>query len=125
MADLTESNACQKLAVLLPSALTTPVPVMTTRCMLFDGRWGTLRLDEKSNTLNHLVNVFYLFRLFVIDLDLELALEIEENVQTIERVDIEGLETTVRLHRLEGNTLGGRDDFQNPLLDGLIQCLVT
>src|SRR4029079_15687773 len=97
-AEVPASNACQKLTVLLPRALTTPVPVTTTRCMLFNRQRGALRLDEKSDAVDHLANVLDLLCLFVIDLDLELALEIKKNVEAIERVDIEFLEAAFWLH---------------------------
>ena len=100
MADVPESNACQKLAALLPRAQKMPVPVTTTRCMLFNRRRGILRLYEKSNAFNHLVNVLDLFCLFIIDLNLELTLEIKKDVEAIQGVDIECLEGAIWLHAL-------------------------
>lgn len=113
------SKACQKPAVLLPRALTTPVPVTTTRCMLLGSRRGGLSLNDLGDAFNQLSDVLDLFCFLVIDLDVEFALEVKEDVETIKRVDSERLEAAVRVNILDRKAFRGRDDFQNSILDGL------
>lgn len=118
MAEVPESKACQKLAVLLPRALTTPVPVMTTRRTLFSGRRICLRLDQMGDTFNHFVNVLDLLGFLVVDLDVELAFKVKKDVQAIQRIDPEGFKAAVGMHILYGHTFRGRNNLQNSIFDG-------
>ena len=111
-------NDCQNPAVLWPSALITPVPVTTTRCMLFGGRRGGLRLEKMGDSFNHLVDVLDLLGFFVVDLDVEFTFEVEENIEAVQRVYSEGLEAAVGLNTFEGQSFRGRNDFENTILDG-------
>lgn len=49
------------------------------------------------------MNVLDLLGVLVINLDVELAFEIKEDVESIQRVDPKGLETAVRLNAFERN----------------------
>lgn len=118
MAEVPADTPFQKASVPLPKALTTPVPVTTTRFTLLCWRSFGLRIDELGNAIHHLVDVLDLLGVFVVDLDVELAFEIEEDVEAVERVNTEGLKAAVGCNGLERNTFGGRDDFQNSILDG-------
>ena len=92
--------------------------------MLVNRQRRVFRLDEKSDAVDHLADVLDLLRLFVIDLDLKLALEIEKNVEAVKRVDIKSLEAALWLHTFYGDPFRGRDNFQNPLFNGLVwQCV--
>lgn len=130
MADVPVEMPRQKASVPLPKALTTPVPVMTTRFTLLNfglgrgpsGRGavvsGVLCFEEHGDSVDHLVDIGDLLGLLVIDLDVEFAFEIEEDVEPVEGVDAEGLKAAVGCNGLEWDALGGRDHFKNSILNG-------
>ena len=131
MADVPVEMPRQKASVPLPKALTTPVPVMTTRFTLLNlwlcrgasGRravvCGVLCLEEHGDSVDHLVDVGDLLGLLVIDLDVEFAFEIEEDVEAVEGVDAEALEGALGGDGLDGEALIGGDDPQDSLLYAL------
>jgi hypothetical protein len=47
------------------------------------------------DAFNHLVDILDLPGFFVINLDVEFAFEIKENVQAVQRIDPKGFETAV------------------------------
>src|SRR4051794_22981048 len=77
----------QKASRVRPIGLMTPIPVMTTRgTSAFRGGLG-LGLDQMRDPGDHLRNVLNLLGLFIINFDVELTLEVEEDIQTVEGVD--------------------------------------
>src|SRR5579875_197953 len=109
MADSPLDIPCQKDSVPQPKALTTPVPVMTTRCMLLAGGRVMLCLHQLRDSLDHFVNRPDLFRLLIINFDIEFALQIKNDIQTIQRVDVQRLKAAVRMNSFNRNALGSRD----------------
>jgi len=104
MAELPATSPRQKASVPLPKALTTPVPVTTTRCTLLGWRRFGLRLDQLGDACDHLVDVLYLFGFLVINFDVEFAFKVKEYVEAIERINPQRLEAAVRSHTFERNT---------------------
>jgi hypothetical protein len=70
-----------------------------------------------SDAGDHLRNVLDLLRLFVVNLDVELTLQIEEDIQAVERVDAQFLEAAVGAHRLQGDAPGIGNDLENTFLN--------
>src|ERR1700722_3593165 len=97
----------QKASRVRPIGLMTPTPVMTTRgTSAFRSGLG-LGLDQVRNAGDHLRNVLNLLGLFIINLDVELTLQIEEDIQAVERVDAQLLEGAIGAHRLQWDAAGG------------------
>ena len=116
MAEVPVEMPRQKASVPLPKALTAPVPVMTTRFTLVNLRLGGRRsgrstvagflgFHEHGDAVDHLVDVGDLLGLLVVDLDVEFAFEVEEDVEAVERVDAEGLKAAVGSNGLERDAL--------------------
>src|ERR1700759_37079 len=100
-----------------PIGLMTPTPVMTTRgTSAFRSGLG-LGLDQVRDAGDHLRNVLNLLGLFIINLDVELTLQIEENIQAVERVDAQFLEAAFGAHRLQWDAAGVGNDLENTVLD--------
>src|SRR5579875_1432404 len=129
MAEVPAEMPRQKASLPLPKALTTPVPVMTTRFTLFNLRLcrgcsgrgvasGLPGFQEHSDAVDHLMDVRDLLGLLIIDLDVEFAFEVEEDVEAVEGVDAEGLKAAVGCDGLEGDALGCCDHLKNSILNG-------
>src|ERR1700733_2855029 len=84
MPHLPSTSERQKASRVSPIALMTPIPVMTTRgTSAFRGGLG-FGLDQVGDTRDHLGNVLNLLCLFIINLDVEFTLEVEEDVQAVQ-----------------------------------------
>src|SRR6202012_1827091 len=95
----------------------TPIPVMTTRgTSAFRGGFG-FGLDQVSDTRDHLGNFLNLLRLFIINLDVELTLQVEEDVEAVERIDAQLFEAAVGAHRLQRDAPGVGNDLENTFLN--------
>src|SRR5450631_1816439 len=100
-----------------PIALRMPSPVTTTRLISALWRSGALRLQQLRNAGDHLTYVCDLFRLFIVNLDIELALEIKQDIEKVEGINTQVLKRTFGPHILQWNATGGSNDSDDSILD--------
>ena len=76
-------------------------------------------IDQIGDTVDHFANCLDLLCVFVFDLDVELAFQVEEDVDAVHRIDAQLLEGAVGPDLFDGNSLGGRNHSKNSCLDRL------
>src|SRR5262249_22497160 len=95
-----------------PMGLMSPMPVITTRCTSAFSRGG-VGLDQVGDSGDHFGNVLNLLGLFIINLDVEFAFQIEQDVEAVERIDAQLFEATVGAHRFEWDAASVGNDLEN------------
>ena len=84
------------------------------------GSFGCLRGEEEGDSVDHLLQGYDLLGLLVVDLNVELAFELEEDIDAIEGVDAELFEGAIGADGVQRNTPGGCDDTQDAILNALL-----
>src|SRR5258706_5156833 len=94
-------SACQKVGTSWPRAQITPMPVMATRRI--SGRSARAARGQGTHALNHFAHAANRLRLLVGDGYVERALDLEQNIHAVERVNAQLLEGALGRHALPRN----------------------
>src|SRR5262245_35178455 len=98
------ARASQNSRIPAPRAEMIPMPVMTTRRTLRRGHRPRSR-EQPLDARRRLANAVDLPGLLVGDVDVELALQLEQDIEAVEGVDLERLEGAARRDLLDGDPL--------------------